>query len=67
MKWCRVLSAGQLLYAAEDVLAQILFAGKISQASVLAAAAYRDEEAFRSMTGIACTRLVIDKDGDTHV
>lgn len=42
--------------------------GKISQAAVLAAAAYRDEETFRRVTGITSSKLVIDKDErNTHV
>ena len=46
---------------------QVLIAGKISQAAVLAAAAYRDEETFQRVAGISQSRLVIDQEGDTHV
>ena len=48
--------------------AQVLLAGKISQAALLSAAAYRDEESFRRTTGIAKCRLVVDKnERNTHV
>ena len=48
--------------------AQVLLAGKISQAALLSAAAYRDEVSFRRTTGIAKCRLVVDKnERNTHV
>ena len=47
---------------------QILVAGKIRQAAVLATAAYRNEATFRKLTGIQRSLLVIDKDQrNTHV
>ena len=46
----------------------MLIAGKISQAAVFSAAAYRDEETFRRTTGIAKCKLIVDKDErNTHV
>lgn len=48
--------------------AQMLIAGKVGQAAVLAAAAYKNEAAYRKVTGIKKTRLVIDKNArNTHV
>ena len=42
--------------------------GKLSQAVVIAAAAYRDEATFRERTGITNSRLVVDKKNkDCHV
>ena len=41
--------------------------GKLSQAVVLAGAAYRDEATFRERTGIANTKLVCDPVFDTQV
>ena len=47
---------------------QILAVGKLSQAVVIAAAAYRDEATFRERTGITNSRLVVDKKNkDCHV
>lgn len=47
---------------------QVLVAGKISQAVVVAAAAYRDLETFRQRTGITNTKLIKDlKHVDTQV
>ncbi|KAK9813966.1 hypothetical protein WJX73_007164 [Symbiochloris irregularis] len=49
-------------------LGAILIAGKISQAAVLAAAAYKDEATFRHLSGIEKCRLVVAQDGsNTHV
>ena len=59
------LAQGQPAHA---LAAQVLLAGKISQAALLSAAAYRDEEFFRRTTGIAKCRLVVDKnERNTHV
>ena len=42
--------------------------GKLSQAVVIAAAAYRDEATFRERTGISNSRLVVNKKNkDCHV
>ena len=42
--------------------------GKLSQAVVIAAAAYRDEATFRERTGITNSRLVVNKKNkDCHV
>ena len=50
------------------LLVQILAVGKLSQAVVIAAAAYRDEATFRERTGITNSRLVVDKKNkDCHV
>ena len=46
---------------------QVLVVGKLSQAVVLAGAAYRDEATFRERTGIANTKLVCDPVFDTQV
>jgi hypothetical protein len=46
---------------------QVLVVGKISQASVLAWAAYRDEAGFRERTGIPDAVLVEGKPYDTQV
>ena len=40
---------------------QVLVIGKISQAAILAAAAYRNHETFKRQTGISNTRLIYDK------
>ena len=46
----------------------MLMAGKVSQAAVLAAAAYRDEETFRRITGVTQSKLVVDThERNTHV
>ena len=49
------------------VYLQVLVVGKLSQAVVLAGAAYRDEATFRERTGIANTKLVCDPVFDTQV
>lgn len=47
---------------------QVLVIGKISQAAILAAAAYRDHETFKRQTGITNCRLIYDKEHhDTKV
>jgi len=47
---------------------QILVVGKISQAAILAAAAYRNHETFKRQTGITKSRLIYDKEHhDTKV
>jgi hypothetical protein len=45
---------------------QVLVVGKVSQAVVVAGAAYRDSEAFARITGIANTQMIDDK-GKTDV
>ena len=40
---------------------QVLVMGKISQAAIVAGAAYRNEETFKEQTGIAKARLIKDK------
>ncbi|KAK9813912.1 hypothetical protein WJX73_004505 [Symbiochloris irregularis] len=51
-----------------SMLGQMLIAGKVGQAAVLAAAAYKDEARYRKVTGIKKTRLVIDRNArNTHV
>lgn len=40
---------------------QVLVMGKISQAAMVAGAAYRNQETFRHQTGIANSRLIRDK------
>ena len=47
---------------------QILVVGKISQAAILAAAAYRNHETFKRQTGITKSRLIYDREHhDTKV
>lgn len=47
---------------------QVLVIGKISQAAILAAAAYRNHETFKRQTGITNSRLIYDKEHhDTKV
>lgn len=47
---------------------QVLVLGKISQAAILAAAAYRNHETFVRQTGITNSRLIYDKEHhDTKV
>jgi len=47
---------------------QVLITGKISQAVVVAAAAYRTEAEFQARTGIQQTKLIIDEfHTNTHV
>ena len=47
---------------------QVLVIGKISQAAILAAAAYRNHETFKRQTGITNCRLIYDKEHhDTKV
>lgn len=56
--------------SAEQVktLLQVLITGKISQAVVVAAAAYRTEAEFRERTGMEKTKLIIDElHTNTHV
>ena len=49
-------------------LMQVLVIGKISQAAILAAAAYRNHETFKRQTGIANCRLIYDREHhDTKV
>ena len=46
----------------------MLMAGKVSQAALLATAAYKDEAGFRRATGVSCSRLVVDThERNTHV
>ncbi len=40
---------------------QVLVMGKISQAAIVAGAAYRNEDTFKLQTGITKTRLIKDK------
>lgn len=48
--------------------AQVLIVGKISQAVVIAAAAYRTEAQFRERTGIQKSKLIVDEfHTNTHV
>ncbi len=50
------------------VVMQVLITGKISQAVVVAAAAYRTEAEFRERTGIQQNKLIIDElHTNTHV
>ena len=47
---------------------QVLITGKISQAVVIAAAAYRTEAEFRERTGIQQSKLIVDEfHTNTHV
>ena len=47
---------------------QVLVVGKISQAAILAAAAYRNHETFKLQTGITNSRLIYDREHhDTKV
>ena len=47
---------------------QVLITGKISQAVVVAAAAYRTEAEFRERTGIKKSKLIVDESHtNTHV
>lgn len=49
-------------------MVQVLVIGKISQAAILAAAAYRDHETFKRQTGITNCRLIYDREHhDTKV
>lgn len=43
------------------VAGQVLVIGKISQAAVVAASAYRNEDTFRRQTGILKSRLIDDR------
>lgn len=45
----------------ESLAAQVLVIGKISQAAVVAASAYKDQEAFQKQTGITKSCLIDDK------
>ena len=54
------LNVALLLWHKQSMLLQVLVTGKISQAVVVAAAAYRKEAAFREVTGIKRTKLIID-------
>lgn len=49
-----------------DVMMQVLVMGKVSQAVVVAGAAYRDEAAFAKITGITNVKMIDDK-GKTDV
>ena len=50
------------------LIVQVLVNGKISQAAILAAAAYRNHETFKRQTGITNCRLIYDKEHhDTKV
>ena len=40
---------------------QVLVVGKISQAAVLAASAYRNNDTFKTQTGLIKSRLIYDK------
>lgn len=40
---------------------QVLVLGKISQAAVLAASAYRNSDTFKNQTGVVKSRLIYDK------
>lgn len=40
---------------------QVLVVGKISQAAVLAASAYRNNDTFKAQTGLIKSRLIYDK------
>ena len=51
-----------------SVCAQVLVTGKISQAVVVAAAAYRTEAEFRERTGVQHSKLIVDEfHTNTHV
>ena len=65
----RLKTRSLLHYACHQLLTylQVLVVGKLSQAVVLAGAAYRDEATFRERTGIANTKLVCDPVFDTQV
>ena len=50
------------------LIVQVLVNGKISQAAILAAAAYRNHETFKRQTGITNCRLIYDREHhDTKV
>ena len=50
------------------IAVQMLIAGKVGHAGILAAAAYQGEAAFQKVTGIKRSKLVIDKnERNTHV
>ena len=40
---------------------QVLVIGKISQAAIVAASAYKDQDSFQKVTGITKSRLIDDK------
>lgn len=46
---------------AQHVYVQVLVVGKISQAAVLAASAYRNNDTFKTQTGLIKSRLIYDK------
>ena len=51
-----------------SVCIQVLITGKISQAVVIAAAAYRTEAEFKERTGIQKSKLIVDEfHTNTHV
>lgn len=45
----------------QHVCVQVLVVGKISQAAVLAASAYRNNDTFKTQTGLIKSRLIYDK------
>ena len=55
----RLTSALDMLMQQCDT--QVLVMGKISQAAIVAGAAYRNEDTFKLQTGITKTRLIKDK------
>lgn len=55
-------------HSSRMVMLQVLITGKISQAVVVAAAAYRTEAEFRERTGIQKSKLIVDEfHTNTHV
>jgi hypothetical protein len=55
----RLTSALNMVTQQHDT--QVLVMGKISQAAIVAGAAYRNEDTFKVQTGITKTRLIKDK------
>ena len=65
-----LFSISRRVHVSEAMLhvVQVLVIGKISQAAILAAAAYRNHETFKRQTGITNSRLIYDKEHhDTKV
>ena len=66
MCWCTFSACNDYAYPNTAVQSevcdiQVLVIGKVSQAAVVAASAYKDQEAFQRQTGITKSCLIDDK------
>lgn len=59
--WQQQSNTAEQLFDSGSLAAQVLVIGKISQAAVVAASAYKDQEAFQKQTGITKSCLIDDK------